>query len=74
MIRMVGELQDDLEVFVLDSKNISIASGFNAIQAAEYIKEGMDWNTLKETVSKNIFNSKVYFMYQHLNTCKRVEE
>lgn len=71
MIRMVGELQDDLEVFVLDSKNISIASGFNAIQAAEYIKEGMDWNTLKETVSKNIFNSKVYF---YVSTLKYLQK
>ena len=61
MIRLVAEQQNDLDIFVLDSKNISIASGFNAIQAAEYIQEGMDWETLKKTVSENINNSKVYF-------------
>lgn len=60
-IRLLAEEQDDLEVFVLDTKNISIASGFNAIQAAEYIKEGMDWDTLIQTVSQNIANSKVFF-------------
>ena len=71
MVKMVGELQEDIDVFVLDSKNISIASGFNAIQAAEYIKEGMDWETLKETVSKNILNSKVYF---YVSTLKYLQK
>lgn len=60
-IRLLAEEQKDLDVFVLDTKNISIASGFNAIQAAEYIKEGMDWDTLIETVSENIANTKVFF-------------
>lgn len=60
-IRLLAEQQKDLEVFVLDTKNISIASGFNAIQAAEYIKEGMDWDTLIQMVSKNTHKSKVFF-------------
>lgn len=71
MIKMVGDNQEGLEVFVIDSKNISIASGFNAIQAAEYIKEGMTWETLKETVSKNILNSKVYF---YVSTLKYLQK
>lgn len=61
IIRMLGKEQDDLEVFVLDTKNITMGSGFNAIQAAEYIKDGMDWETLTKTVSENIENSKVFF-------------
>ena len=60
-IRMLADHQKDLEVFVLDTKNIAIASGFNAIQAAEYINEGMDWATLIKTVSENLANSKVFF-------------
>ncbi len=60
-IRIISEQQKDLEVFVLDTKNIAIASGFNAIQAAEYIKEGMAWDELKKRVSSNINNSKVFF-------------
>lgn len=59
-IRMLAEQQDILDIFVLDTKNIAISSGFNAIQAAEYIKEGMDWNTLTKTVSENIANSKIF--------------
>lgn len=61
IIRLLASQQKNLEVFVLDTKNISIASGFNAIQAAEYINDGMDWATLIQTVSKNIKNTKVFF-------------
>ena len=45
----------------MDTKNIAIASGFSAIQAAEYIKEGMDFKTLIKTVSDNLSNSRVFF-------------
>lgn len=60
-IKIIGDQEKDLEVFVLDTKNIAIASGFSAIQAAEYIKEGMDFKTLTKTLSDNIDNSKVFF-------------
>lgn len=60
-IRLLAEEQENLEVFVLDTKNISIASGFNAIQAAEYINQGMGWDTLIKTVTENIANVKVFF-------------
>lgn len=61
VVRVVGEQQSDLDVFVVDTKNIAIASGFNAIQAAEYIKEGMEWEELKTIISKDILNSSVFF-------------
>lgn len=60
-IKNIADQQDDLEIFVLDTKNIAIASGFNAIQAAEYIKEGMSFDLLTKTVSANILNSRVFF-------------
>lgn len=61
VIRVLGDQQKDLDVFTLDTKNISIASGFNVIQAAEYIKDGMEWEELKQKLSDNIANSKVFF-------------
>ena len=60
-IKVIADQQEDLEVFVLDTKNIAIASGFSAIQAGEYIKEGMAFDTLTKTVSDNISNSRVFF-------------
>lgn len=61
IIELIAGQQEGLEIFVLDTKNISIASGFNAIQAAEYIKDGIDWETLIQRVSENIVNAKVFF-------------
>lgn len=66
-IRLLAEQQDELDIFVLDTKNISIASGFNAIQAGEYIKEGLSFEELIEKVSENIHQSKVYFTVDTLD-------
>lgn len=74
IIRMLGEEQEDLDVFVVDSKNISIASGFNAIQAAQYIEEGMDWESLKKTLTENTGNSRVFFCVSTLKYLQKGEE
>lgn len=50
-----------LNIVALDTKNISIASGISAIQAAEYLRKGMDWDTLIKTVSRNISETKIFF-------------
>lgn len=60
-IKLLASQYNGLEIFVLDTKNIGIATGFNAIQAAEYIEEGMDWDTLTKTLSKNVTKSKIFF-------------
>ncbi len=65
-IRVIGEQQEDLEVFALDTRNIGIGSGFNAIQAAEYIEGGMDFPTLVKTSVDNVFNSKAFFVVSTL--------
>lgn len=65
-IRLAANDYEGLDIFVLDTKNISIGSGFNAIQAAEYLKEGMDWDTLVKTVSDNLGNSKLFFCVETL--------
>lgn len=60
-IRLLATQYEGLEIFPLDTKNIGIATGFSAIQAAEYIEEGMDWNTLIKTLSENVTKSKIFF-------------
>lgn len=65
-ITVLSQQYEGLETFVLDTKNIAIASGFSAIQAAIYLEEGMDWETLKETVQKDIPKSKVFFCVKTL--------
>lgn len=61
VMKMLANQQTDLKTFVLDTKNISIGSGFSAIQAAQYIKDGMGWETLTQVVTANIASTKVFF-------------
>lgn len=61
VIRLLAKEQEDLDIFVLDTKNIGIGSGLQAIQAAELIASGLPWNDLKTTLQKNVPKSKVFF-------------
>lgn len=71
VVSMVAARYEGLEVYVLDTKNIAIASGFSAIQAAEYLREGMDWETLKKTVTENVSKSKVFFCVSTLEYLRK---
>ena len=61
MLTLLAKNLKDIEMYVYDTKNIAIGSGFSAIQAAEYIAEGMDWDTLKQTLQATTEKSKVFF-------------
>ena len=61
MLRLLGEAINDLELYVYDTKNIAIGSGFFAIQAAQYIEQGMDWDTLIAKLESSRSKSKVFF-------------
>jgi len=60
-IRLQANDFEGLDIVVIDTKNIAIAAGLNAIQAAQNLKEGMDWDSLVKLSSQNIVNSKVFF-------------
>lgn len=61
MLTLLAKNIKDLDIHVFDTKNIAIGSGFFAIQAAEYIAAGMDWVTLKQTLQRQLNQSKVFF-------------
>ena len=60
-VRMQAAEFDALEIQVIDTRNIAIAAGLNAIAAAEHLKSGMDWDTLVKTSRDNIGDSKIFF-------------
>lgn len=66
MIHLIAEDISGLEIEIIDTKNIAVAAGFNAIQAARYIEKGYDFKTVVEKVKNNIFKSKVYFVVDTL--------
>ena len=43
VVRLLGEQTEGLDVFVLDTKNIGIGAGIQAIRAAELIETALGW-------------------------------
>lgn len=60
-VRLAVEEQEELEVAVYDSGQASIGIGAIALQAAEYISDGMGFEELKEKIEQLIAGTKVFF-------------
>lgn len=60
-VRLIAEDMDGLEVEVYDSRQGSIGIGVIALQAAEYVENGMGFSELKEKMAGLISNTKVFF-------------
>ncbi len=60
-VRLVSEEYPELDTFVLDTKNIGIAAGLQAIRAAEYIDAGLDFQTIQQKLSKEVYYNRIYF-------------
>lgn len=60
-VRVIGNQDPELDVFVLDTKNIGIAAGLQAIRAAELIEAGVDFKTLTDIMTKEVKNNRVFF-------------
>lgn len=61
MIRIVAEQYEGLDIFVLDTKNIGIGSGFTVAEAARLVDQEMRWDVLKEKLQHDIEKAKVFF-------------
>lgn len=61
VMRLLGEDEKNLEVFVLDTKSIGIGAGLQAIRAAELIAQDTPWDTLVKQVQAEIKQNKVLF-------------
>ncbi|MEB7407154.1 DegV family protein [Enterococcus hirae] len=61
IVRLTAQQQEELEAYVLDTKNIGIGAGFSAIQAAKWLEEGMEWSLLIERLNELVKQTKVFF-------------
>lgn len=61
MVRLMAEEYPALEIFVLDTKNIGIASGLQAIRAVELIEAGETFETICKKLTKEVLQNKVFF-------------
>lgn len=61
MIRIVAEQYEGLDIFVLDTKNIGIGSGFSVVSAALLAHGEKDWELIKQELQNGIEKAKVFF-------------
>lgn len=61
MIRIVAEQYEGLDIFVLDTKNIGIGSGFSVVTAALLSDSDKDWEVIKEELKNGVEKAKVFF-------------
>ena len=61
VVRLVAQEQEGIQTHVLDTKNIGIGAGFTAIQAAKWIEDGMEWDTLIDELVALAERTKVFF-------------
>lgn len=61
IVRLVAENFPTLETYVLDTKNIGIGSGLQAVRAAELIAADTKWDNLKSILVDGVSKSTVFF-------------
>lgn len=66
MLHLIASEYQGLEFFILDTKNIAIAGGFHAIQAARYLESGYSFTEIQKKLIHDVKNSKVYFVVETL--------
>ncbi len=70
-IRLAASEETDLDVFVFDSKNISVASGMWAIWAAVKLEEGRSFEQITKGMTDKVYDCKVMFYMDTLQYLKR---
>ena len=70
-IRLAAEQQDEMEIFVFDTKNISVASGIWAIWAATKLENGWSFEEVKTGLQNKVYDSKVMFYMDTLKYLKK---
>lgn len=66
MLHLIAEDYEGLEIYIFDTKNIAIAAGFHAIQAARYLENGDSFTEIQRKLEQDLVNSKVFFVVETL--------
>ncbi|WP_195983705.1 DegV family protein [Clostridium sp. D33t1_170424_F3] len=66
VMKILCEDYEGLDCYVMDTKNISIGSGFFALRAAQYLESGMGWEELIDTLPKQVGNCRIFFCVKTL--------
>lgn len=70
-VRVASLQQDRVEVFVFDTKNISVASGLLGIWASYKVSQGLSFAEVCQALEDKIYDSKVMFYMDSLEYLQR---
>lgn len=71
IVRIITESYEGLEIALLDTKNISKASGYTTISALELIEEGKSFEEIIEILESRMKDNKVFFTVKSLDYLRR---
>lgn len=71
MIKIIANDTENLDILMIDSKNIAIGAGFSAILAKDLIDSGENFENVHKIVCDNILNSKVFFSVSTLEYLRK---
>lgn len=71
VIRTIADTYKGLEIHFIDTKNISMASGYSSLEALEMIKAGEDFDTIINSINERLTKKKVFFTVDKLIYLKR---
>jgi len=71
IIRQIAEDYKGLDIAMIDTKNISMASGYSSLEALDLIEKGIDFDTIIQTINQNLEFKKVFFTVDKLVYLKR---
>lgn len=70
-IKLLSESYQGLIIEVVDTKNISMATGFSVLQAAQMVKNQMTFSDIVKTINHDITKKKVFFTVGTLDYLKK---
>ena len=71
IIRQIAEDYKGLVIEIIDTKNISMASGYSSLDALEMIEQNKSFKEIIEQVNERLTNKKVFFTVDKLQYLKR---
>ena len=66
VIRKITEHYQGLTIAMIDTKNISMASGYSSLEALQMIHEGKSFQTIIDTINDHLTLKKVFFTVDKL--------
>lgn len=70
-IRLMAEEYPDLDVYMLDTKNIGIGAGFSSITAAKLVHEGKKLDDILNCLKESINHTKIFFSLKTLEYLRK---